>query len=143
MDESGRSLFKFPKEEEKDPGSVVRLWRGPATGNVHPLRQARAILALNVNNVSVASATASNTILLGLIPALPVLVFFDSFSLVQGGHLKERGSRKLSSGSIRRAVLDGRVSVSKVSEVVNISGCQKSTGGQRVDRSVSPLVTVS
>lgn len=122
---------------------MIRLGRGPATSNVHPLSQARSVLALNINNVSVASAAASNTILLGLIPALPVLVFFDSFSVIQGGFLEEGGSRKLSSGSICGAVLDSRVSVSKVSEVVNVSGGQKSTGGQGVNRSVSPLITVS
>lgn len=142
---TGPSLLKFPKERRKKashaPLLLLHLRRCPTTGDVDPLGKTGAVLALDIDNVRVTSAAATNAVLLGLVPAFPVLVLLDSFPLVQGGRLKERGPGELSRRGIGRAVLDRRVSVSKVSEVVNVPRGQKSTGSQRVDGSISPLVT--
>ncbi len=60
----------------------VGLRACPSAGDVDPFGQAAAILALDVNNVCVASAAAANAILFGGIVQVPVLILFDSLTLV-------------------------------------------------------------
>lgn len=97
------------------------LWRSPATSNVDPLGQARTLLALNIDNIRIAAATAAYTVLLLLVPLSEVLVFFLSLVL-GGGLLQERDMGKLACGRIGWAMLDGSVSVTEVAEVMDVLG---------------------
>ena len=100
-------------------GSRAFLWRSPATRHINPFGQARAFLALDINNVRIAATTAAHAVLLLLVKVGPVLIFF--VPLVFGGGLfKVWDVRKLARGGIGRAVLDGGVSVAKVAEVMDI-----------------------
>lgn len=88
------------------------------------------MLALDVDDVGVASASAAHAVLLGRVPVLPVVVFFLALLLVQGGEFQERRARQLArAGSVRGTVLDRGVSVAEVTEVVDIARSEKSSGG--------------
>lgn len=54
------------------------LRTGPTSSNLDPLIHAASFFALDVPNVSVAAAAATNTILLWRIGSSPVVVFFLS-----------------------------------------------------------------
>jgi membrane protein required for beta-lactamase induction len=97
------------------------LRRNPAACNVDPLRQTATLLALNLRNVSVASTSAADAILLLAIPAFPILVLFQPLLLVGNGLLNIRLMLALARWCIGRAVLDGGVPVTKVAEVVDIA----------------------
>ena len=60
------------------------LWAGPASGNVDPLGQAATVLALDVDNIRVTAAAAAHAVLLRRVICIPVLVLFDSLTLVEG-----------------------------------------------------------
>jgi hypothetical protein len=45
----------------------------------------------------------------------------------------------LPSGGVSRTMLDGSVPISKVTEVMDVTGREQSTGGKGMDRSVTPL----
>ena len=98
------------------------------------------MLALNIDNVSVAAASATDTILLDLVRVSPVLVFLDPFLLVICSLLEVRDTGELTGRSVGRAMLNGSVAVAKVTEVMNITRREKSTCGERVNRSITPLV---
>lgn len=71
---------------------------------------------------------------------LPVVVLLKSFPLIRRRFLEVRLTRELSAERrVRRTVLDGSVTVSKVSEVVNVARREESTSSERVDRSITPL----
>lgn len=98
------------------------------------------MLALNIDNVSVAAASATDTVLLDLVKVRPVLVFLDPFLLIIGSLLEVRDTGKLAGRSVGWAVLNGSVPVAKVTEVMNITRREESTSGERVNRSITPLV---
>lgn len=71
---------------------------------------------------------------------LPVVVLLEPLALVGCRLLEERLTRQLApKRRIGRAMLDGRVSVPKVAEVVDVARGQQSTGGERVDGRITPL----
>lgn len=111
----------------------------PATDDINPLGKTRSVLALNVNDVSVTPASAAHAVLLLLVPVLPVVVLLEARLLVQRCRLEVGLARQLPRGRVGRAVLDGRVSVAKVAEVVHVLGAEENTGREGVDRRVSPL----
>jgi hypothetical protein len=112
----------------------------PATGDVDPLRHAGAVLAFDVDDVGVASASAAHAVLLGRVPVLPVVVLFLALLLVQGGEFQEGRPRELArAGGVRGTVLDRGVSVAEVTEVVDIARGEEGSGGQGMDWCVSPL----
>jgi hypothetical protein len=112
----------------------------PPTSYINPLRKTTALLALNIHDVRVTSAPAAHTILLGRIPVVPVLVLFDALMLVEGRGLKVRLARQLShAGGIGGTVLDRRVPVPKVAEVVNIARREKGACREGVNWCVTPL----
>lgn len=119
------------------------LWRGPATSHIHPFVKTAALLSLDINNVSVTAASATNTVLLDLVRVRPVLVFLDPFFFVIGSLLEVRDTGELAGRSVGRAMLNGGVPVAKVTEVMNIARREESTGGERVNRSITPLVLQS
>lgn len=61
---------------------VAHSWTRPSTGNVHPLGETTAFLALNVDDIGVAAAAAAHAILLGRVPVLPIVVLFNALALV-------------------------------------------------------------
>ena len=94
----------------------------PTASNINPLGEARAFLALDFDNIGIAAASASNTVLLLFVPLLPVRVLFLSLAFIQSCHLKILGARQLASRGVGRTVLNGSVPVTKIAEVVDISG---------------------
>jgi hypothetical protein len=99
----------------------VLLRAGPAAGDVNPFCKARSFLALHVDNVRVAPAPAANAVFFLLVPRLPVLVLLDPLLLVERRRLEVGLSGQLPRRRVGRTVLDRRVSVAKVAEVVNIA----------------------
>jgi hypothetical protein len=65
----------------------------PTASNVNPLGEARAFLALDFDNIGIAAASASNTVLLFFVPLLPVRVFFLSLAFIESRHLQILGAR--------------------------------------------------
>ena len=98
------------------------------------------MLALNIDNVSVAAASATHTVLLDRVRVRPVLVFLDPFLLVIGSHLEVRNTGKLAGWGVGGTMLNGSVAVAKVTEVMNIARGEESTGSEGVNRSITPLV---
>lgn len=98
------------------------------------------MLAFHVDDVGITATSTANAVLLGWIWRVPVFVFFLAELRVQSGLLEIWISNALSGRSIGGAVLDGGVTVSKISEVVNVSWRQKCAGSKRVDRCISPLM---
>lgn len=98
------------------------------------------MLALNIDNVSVAAASATHTVLLDWVRVRPVLIFLDPFLLVIGSHLEVRNTGKLAGRSVGGTMLNGSVAVAKVTEVMNIARGEESTGSEGVNRSITPLV---
>lgn len=114
-------------------------WTCPPAGHVNPLGEAAAILALDVDNVGVAAAAAAHPVLLGGIPDVPELVLLQPLAVVQRGLLQVRVARELAGGRVGGAVLDRRVAVAEVAEVVDVAGGEESTGGEGVYGRVTPL----
>lgn len=78
------------------------------------------MLALDINNVGIASTSAANTVLLWLIPAFPVLILLLSSLLVESCLLQPWLTWQLAGWSVCWAMLDGGVSVTEVTEVVDV-----------------------
>lgn len=116
------------------------LRAGPSTGDVDPLGHTATLLAFYVDNIGIAATPAAHAVLLWRVPVLPVVVLLESLALVQRRFLKEGLPGQLSpERRVGRAVLDGRVSVSKVTEVMDIARGEQSTGGEGVDGRITPL----
>jgi len=98
------------------------LRAGPPAGDVDPFGHTAALLAFHVDNIGIAAAPAAHAVLLWRVPVLPVVVLLEPLALVRRRLLEVRLPRQLSTeGRVGRAVLDGRVSVAKVTEVVNVA----------------------
>jgi hypothetical protein len=97
------------------------------------------LLAFDIHDVGVAAASAADTILLDWVRGGPILIFFNALLLIIGGLFKVRFAGKLSSGGVGRAMLNGRVTVSEVTEVVDVTWGKKSTGSKGMNRSITPL----
>ena len=69
------SIVMLLREENASYGP----WRRPTPRNIHPFREARPLLAFNINNVGVAFAATPNTILLRRIRCRPIIIFFFAF----------------------------------------------------------------
>jgi hypothetical protein len=115
----------------------------PSTSNVNPFGHATALLALYVDNVRITPASTPNTVFLGLIPALPVVIFFFSFPLIKGRQFKEWLSGTLAGRGVCGTMLNSGVSVPKVTEVVNVARRKEGASSERMDRGISPLKYVS
>ena len=112
----------------------------PSAGDVDPFGHTAAFLAFYVDDIGIAATSAAHAILLWRVPMLPVIVLLESLALVHCRLLEVRLPRQLpSERRVGRAMLDGRVSVPKVTEVVDVARGQQSTGGERVDGRVTPL----
>lgn len=118
---------------------LPHLRTSPTTRNIHPLGQARTILALDIDDIRVAPAAASNAVLLGGIVVIPVLVLLDALLLVHRGLLEVGLAGQLAGGRVGGAVLDGGVAVAEVAEVVDVAGAQEGAGGEGVNRGITPL----
>jgi hypothetical protein len=69
----------------------------------------------------------------------PVLVLLAALLLVLYRRVHEGDARTLARRCVRRAVLDGGVSVPEVAEVVDVARRQEGTSGEGVDGCISPL----
>lgn len=118
---------------------LPHLRTSPTTGNIDPLSQARTVLALDINDIRVAPAAASDAVLLGGIVVIPVLVLLDALLLVERGLLEVGLAGQLAGGRVGGAMLDGGVAVTEVAEVVDVLGAEEGAGGEGVDWGVSPL----
>lgn len=97
-----------------------RLWRCPTSCNLNPFSQAATLLAFDVNDISIASTSTPDTVLLGRIRRIPVFIFLASLLLVFGRPFEPWLTIPLSGRGIGRAMLDGCVSVAEISEVVDV-----------------------
>lgn len=97
------------------------------------------MLALDIYDVRIAATAATNAVLLLLVPRVPVFVFLSSFPLIECSHFQVGRSFTLSCRCICGAMLNGRMPVSEVSEVMYIARCEKGASGEGVNRSISPL----
>lgn len=127
--------------------------RDEASCHLHPLRYTAAFLSFDIDNIGIASAPAADTVFFLRVPFRPVLVFFPPSApiLVQCWCAIRRFlagivswaviwcSWHLPRWSVRRTVLDCRVSISNVTEVVDLIGGEERAGGQGVDGCVTPL----
>lgn len=111
----------------------------PAARHIDPLGQAGSFLALDVDNIRIAAAAAAHAVLLFRVPQVPVLVLFHSLLLIQRRLFQPRLAGELARGGVRRAVLDGRVPVAKVSKVVDVPRGEEGSCSQRVNWRISPL----
>ena len=117
--------------------------RCPSTSNFYPLGKAAAFFPFNVSDIRVASASTANPIFFRWIWCCPIFIFLYPFLLVFCRLLKPWDSRKLSCGGVGRTMLNGCMSVAKITEVVDIARRQKSAGSERMDGGISPLAYVS
>lgn len=115
------------------------LRTSPPARDVDPLGEARALLALDVDDVRVAAAPAAHAVLLGVVPPVPVLVLLEPLALVQGRLLQVRLPRQLQRRRVRGTVLDRRVPVPEVAEVVDVLRPQQDARRERVNGRVAPL----
>ena len=117
----------------------MNLRQGPAASHIHPFVQTAALLALDIHNIGVAAASATDTVLLDWIRSRPVVIFLKPLLLILRGLLKVRFTGKLSSRCVGRAVLDRGVPVTEITEVVNVTRGEKGTCGKGMNRGISPL----
>ncbi len=113
--------------------------RCPTARDGHPFGEAAALLALDVDDVRVAPASTSHPVLLLRVVRFPVLVLFLALLLIERRLFEERRTRQLTCRSIRRTMLDGRMSVAEVPEVVDILGREQRARRQRMNRRIAPL----
>lgn len=97
------------------------------------------MLAFDIDNVGVTAASTADAIFLDLVRIRPVFIFLNTLLLILRGLFEVWDASKLASGSVCGAVLNSRVAVAKVTEVVNVTGRKESTSGKRVNRSIAPL----
>ena len=121
-------------------GNNPSLWRCPSSSNFDPFGETAALLAFNIHNISVAPASAADTVLLDGIRVRPILIFLNPLLFILGRHLQPGNSGQLPGGGVGRTMLDGGVPVAEVTEIVDVAGRQENTGRQRMDRRVTPLV---
>jgi hypothetical protein len=88
------------------------------------------LLSFDINDVSVAAASASNAVFLDLVSVGPIFVFLDPFLLIVGSLLEIGDTSQLASWSVGWTMLDGSVPVSEITEVVDVAGCKESTGSE-------------
>ena len=137
------SVLQATRRRYKNNALNRQLWRCPASSNIYPFGKTTTLLAFNINNVRVAPASAAYTVFLDRVRICPVFVFFNTLLLIHRGLLQKRLSRQLSCRRVGRAVLDRSVTVSEISEIMNITGGEKSASGQRMNRRITPLQPVS
>jgi hypothetical protein len=127
---ANRTLYIQPFE---NPAHIVPVAkssrRHKSTGDLHPLRNTASLFALDVDNISVASASAAHAVLLLSVPLSPVVVvFFEEFLVLAvtcRALLLKVGSEvgfawQLTGRSVGGTVLDCGVAVAEVAEVVNV-----------------------
>ena len=136
-EESKHAIKK--KTTTKRPGIIILSGARPATSHIDPLRQARAVLALDVDDIGVAAAAAADAVLLGLVVVRPEVVLLAPLLLALGRRVQERDACALPRRSVRRAVLDRGVPVPEIAEVVDVAHGKESACGEGMDRGVSPL----
>ena len=137
------SVLQATRRRYKNNAWNRQLWRCPASSNIYPFGKTTTLLAFNINNVRVAPASAAYTVFLDRVRICPVFVFFNTLLLIHRGLLQKRLSRQLSCRRVGRAVLDRSVTVPEISEIMNITGGEKSASGQRMNRRITPLQPVS
>lgn len=127
--------------------------RDEASGNLYPLWDTTAFLALHVYDIGVASTPAADTVLLLCVPFRPVLVFLSPSAplflqrwCAEGGIFAWIISRPiiwrpwhLPGWRIGGTVLDSGMSVANVAEVVDLIGRKQGTSGERMNGRVTPL----
>lgn len=61
------------------------LWRCPSSSNFYPFGETAALFAFNIHNISITSASATDTVLLDGVKSRPIFIFFDSRLLIHRG----------------------------------------------------------
>ena len=94
--------------------------RDPTAHRLHPFWCAATLLVFDFGDISVTPTPTSHPVLLLLVPSGPVVVLFEPCLLVFRCHLKVGFTRQLASRSICWTMLNRRMSVSEITEVVDI-----------------------
>lgn len=98
------------------------------------------MLTLNINNIGITLASASNAIFFNRVPCLPIVILFFPLLFVKGSRLEKWRPIKLAvPWRIRRTVLYCCVSISDITKVVDVSRSQEGPGSKRMNRCISPL----
>lgn len=130
--------------------------RDESTRNLHPLGDTTALLALDVDDVRVAATPTPDAVLLARVDLVPVLVLLAPVLPVLAVQRRraEVDVRRLRVAAravvrrelvlpalrvVRRAVLDRRVSIADVAEVVDLLRREERAGRERVDGRIAPL----
>lgn len=103
----------------------VDLWRSPAAIYVNPFGHATSLLAFNFWYILVTTTSAAYAVLLRGIGLSPIVVFLATLSFIQCCHFQERITRQLARWCVGRAMLNGRVTISNISKVVDIPWSEK------------------
>jgi hypothetical protein len=98
------------------------LWRCPSSSNFYPFGETAALFAFHIHNISITPASATDAVLLDGVNSRPVFIFFNSRLLINRGLFQIWNSGQLSRRRICRTVLDRRVTIAKITEVVDIAG---------------------
>jgi len=117
-------------------------WRTRGNVSAHdidPLRRAAALLIFHFCDICIASTAAAHSVLLGFVVFCPIFVFLQPRLCVKRGLLEKRYMVHLSCRSVRRTMLNGRMAVPDVPEVMDLLSREQETGGERVNGRVSPL----
>lgn len=75
--------------EGRNYGKAERSWRRPTACDLNPFSKTAALLALDIDNVSVAFTSATDSVLLDWIRYRPVIVFLLTLLFIGGSLLKE------------------------------------------------------
>jgi hypothetical protein len=101
------------------------------------------LFTFNLRYISITLAPTTYTILFWRVGSRPILVLFPAFLFILCRFFEVWYPVQLPRWRIGRAMLNRRMSVPKVPEVVNVSWCEKSSCCKRMNRCVTPLSIVS
>lgn len=79
------------------------------------------MLSFDIDNVSVAAASAADTVLFDLVRVRPVFIFLDAFLFIICGLFEVGNTSELAGWGVGGAMLDGSVTIAKVTEVVDVA----------------------
>jgi hypothetical protein len=80
------------------------------------------LLSFDVDNIRVTLAAAANSVLFDRVGCRPIVVLLEALLLVFSRLFEPWDTRQLTGRCVGRAVLNRRVAVSKVAEIMNITG---------------------
>lgn len=106
---------------------------------MNPLYHAASLLRLNFWHLLVTPTPAADSVFLWSIRVGPVLVLFPADFFVKCRLLQPWFPFQLPSWCVGRTVCNCCMTIANITEVMDIAGSEKSAGGKRMYRSITPL----